>query len=60
MNNFLLIAVGFIGVAGIIASTFLVTYGFSSAGRWVAKHMRQLRDRARGTGARRSDTGEKP
>ena len=58
MHNYLLIAVGFVGIAGLVASAFLVKYGFASAGRWLAEHVRQLRDRARRSGVQRSATGE--
>ena len=58
MHNYLLIAVGFIGIAGIVASAFLVKYGFASAGRRLAEHLRQIRDRVNRKGAQRSDAGK--
>jgi hypothetical protein len=56
--SYLVIAVGFVGIAGLVASAFLVQYGFASAGRWLAQRVRDLKNRARRNAANRSNTGE--
>ena len=58
MQSYLLIAVGFVGVAGLVASAYLIKLGFTSAGRWLAERVRQVRGRASRNGAQHSDSGE--